>query len=363
MAGLPYLNTSDSFSRAISTPDRTLPTTMELPNHGVSLGSHSESGMNGVEGVGRRSSNPQRTSSTPGNGCSDSHGSPRAGERKHVLLEGPLDKRGKHNVAWKGRFFVLCRTGAFFQETRLLYFSAEADRLFPDRARGSIPIDHHVTVSEGSEDEGRFSIFIVVPKREGFPDRTFVLGAPTAAIRRQWTDALALARSRMEGRVLSHGPSAAAGGGDGLAGLARVGSAALPGTVPRRAAAGASGERVLMEGTLLKRGQINPAWKTRFCAIFDRPPAGGGGGCGGGPCLRYFERESDKFNSAAARGEVPLGGASVAAGGVERGRFLLTVSGSRAAPGRTFVLAAASEEERARWVEALASAAAAGDGA
>jgi hypothetical protein len=304
--------------------------------------------------AGSESGGPQRTASLPNSTRADACSPPRAGERKHVLLEGPLDKRGKHNVAWKGRFFALCRTGAFHQETRLLYFSSEADRLFPDRARGSIPIDHHVTVSEGAEDEGRFSIFLVVPKREGFPDRTFVLGAPTDAIRRQWTDALALARSRMDGRVMSQSPSAASPASPAADfGLARVSSAAA--AVPRRAASAAA-ERVLVEGPLSKRGLINPAWKPRFCAIFDRSAAAGG------PCLRYFEREADKFNAAAARGEVPLAGAAAAAGAAERGRFLFSVSGSRAAPGRTYVLAAASEEERARWLDALVAATAAGSG-
>lgn len=140
--------------------------------------------------IGRAMSMPHRVSSSP----ADSEAPRRSCERKNVLYEGALDKRGKHNTAWKGRFFVLCRAGAFNQETRLMYFSSDADRHHPDRARGSIPIDRHVTVSEGSEDEGRFSIFIVVPRREGFPDRTFILGAPSAEIRRQWIDVLAQAR-------------------------------------------------------------------------------------------------------------------------------------------------------------------------
>jgi hypothetical protein len=280
---------------------------------------------------------PERASSTPADGDDADAVIARrkSHERKHTLFEGALDKRGKHNTAWKGRFFVLCRTGAFHQEIRLNYYSSDADRLLPDRARGSIPIDRQVAVSEGAEDEGRFSIFIVVPRREGFPDRTFVLGAPSADVRQQWMDALAQALSRTaEGRAQPHAAA------------------------PADAADAAGGERVLMEGALLKRGAFNPAWKSRFCLLVERRAAGGGAEA----LLRYFEREGDKFAPAAAKGEVPLGGAAVAAGAAERGRFLLTVAGSRAAPGRTYVFAAASEEARRAWVDALAAAAAAPGG-
>lgn len=279
--------------------------------------------------VVRAMSMPHRAQSS----SAESEDPRRSSERKNVLHEGALDKRGKHNTAWKGRFFVLCRAGAFNQETRLMYFSSDADRHHLDRARGSIPIDRQVTVSEGSEDEGRFSIFIVVPRREGFPDRTFILGALSADTRRQWMDALAQARSRTaEGRVQPHAAAAPADGA---------------------AAPAAGGERVLMEGTLLKRGQINPAWKSRFCLLIERRAAGGGAEA----LLRYFEKEGDKFAPGGAKGEVHLSGAAVVAGGAERGRFLMTVAGSRAAPGRTFVLAAASEEARRQWVDALAAAA------
>ena len=66
-----------------------------------------------------------------------------------ILIKGVLEKRGGWNTAWKERFFMLESCG------RLSYFKSEEDIAFPQRAKGSIPINTTITVKEGEVNPAR----------------------------------------------------------------------------------------------------------------------------------------------------------------------------------------------------------------
>lgn len=93
-----------------------------------------------------------------------------------------------------------------------------------------------------------------------------------------------------------------------------------------------------MRGWLHKRGDVNPAFKARFCVL-------------AGKELRYHEDE----RAAAVKGVIDLHGSTcevVEASTAGRHRFhLMTVT--QGDTGRTFILEAADTESRDQWVAAL----------
>ena len=113
------------------------------------------------------------------------------GREQQIILEGPLDKRGEWNKAWKTRYFVLESSG------KLSYFQSEADKNTPSKAKGSIPINTGMTVKEGSPSEGRSVIEIVVPGSGLTPKRTFVIGCESQENHAQWMDSLTKLQKRV----------------------------------------------------------------------------------------------------------------------------------------------------------------------
>ncbi len=93
---------------------------------------------------------------------------------------------------------------------------------------------------------------------------------------------------------------------------------------------------VAMEGLLEKRGKWNTAWKTRHFVLTDDGQ------------LRYF-RPGTSAAAAPPLGAIPLGTATVRAGGSDCGRDVIEIW----VPGRTFVLGAPSRRERDEWLDAL----------
>ena len=74
---------------------------------------------------------------------------------KTFVLEGYLMKRGVWKQSWKMRFFVLEDSG------RLSYFKSESDKMYPERARGCVPISVDASIEQRKSKDGRLSITLV----------------------------------------------------------------------------------------------------------------------------------------------------------------------------------------------------------
>ena len=148
-------------------------------------------------------------------------GIPNAGERPNsiqitsdnVQFEGPLEKRGYWNPAWKSRYFVLSRQGM------LSYFAAENDKSSPEPL-GSFPVRSAiVTCIPSAPGRPQFTILVQSP---GAPahDRTFTLAAPNDTALARWVRELGRA-ARQESDTTRPAPpvAAVAGGGGGGAAL------------------------------------------------------------------------------------------------------------------------------------------------
>ncbi len=66
-----------------------------------------------------------------------------------VVSEGLMEKRGIWIRSWKTRYFVLESSG------RLRYFRSEADKSFPERARGTFLISMDIMVEPAESKAGR----------------------------------------------------------------------------------------------------------------------------------------------------------------------------------------------------------------
>ena len=108
-----------------------------------------------------------------------------------ILIKGVLEKRGGWNTAWKERFFMLESCG------RLSYFKSEEDIAFPQRAKGSIPINTTITVKEGEVLNGRSTIIIEIPKSGLISGRTFVIGTESKETQQEWLKFLTATQKRV----------------------------------------------------------------------------------------------------------------------------------------------------------------------
>jgi hypothetical protein len=98
----------------------------------------------------------------------------------HVIMQGFLDKRGEWNKAWKTRFFVLESSG------KLSYFQNESDKGTPSKAKGSIPINTGMSITEGAPSDGRSVIEIVIPGSGLSSKRTFIIGCESKELHAEW---------------------------------------------------------------------------------------------------------------------------------------------------------------------------------
>ena len=108
-----------------------------------------------------------------------------------ILLSGVLEKRGGWNTAWKGRYFILESCG------KLSYFKAEDDIAFPQRAKGSIPINTSIVVREGDVISGRATIVIEIPKSGLISGRTFIIGTESKETQQIWISELIKLQKRV----------------------------------------------------------------------------------------------------------------------------------------------------------------------
>uniref|UniRef100_A0A7S0LUK2 PH domain-containing protein n=1 Tax=Cryptomonas curvata TaxID=233186 RepID=A0A7S0LUK2_9CRYP len=73
---------------------------------------------------------------------------------RNVVMEGLMEKRGIWIRSWKTRYFVLESSG------RLRYFRCEADKHYPERAKGTIPISMDTVLEPAESKTGRKCIKI-----------------------------------------------------------------------------------------------------------------------------------------------------------------------------------------------------------
>ncbi len=106
-------------------------------------------------------------------------------------MRGVLEKRGGWNTAWKGRYFILESCG------KLSYFKAEEDIGFPQRAKGSIPINTSIVVREGDVISGRSTIIIEIPKSGITSGRTFIIGTESKETQHAWINELTKLQKRV----------------------------------------------------------------------------------------------------------------------------------------------------------------------
>ena len=108
-----------------------------------------------------------------------------------------------------------------------------------------------------------------------------------------------------------------------------------------------SENKILLEGTLEKRGRWNPAWKPRYFVL----EASGR--------LYYFLSEQDKKVTESARGVIPIDiHTSVKDGGTtDDGRYLIRIQipGSRFSSGRTFILSSREKSGHSEWLSILSA--------
>ena len=94
---------------------------------------------------------------------------------KNVVMEGLMEKRGVWIRSWKSRYFVLEGNG------RLRYFRSEADKSFPEREQGAIPISMDIVVEPAESKTGR--TYIKISASDG---PTLKLSALSEDSHRRW---------------------------------------------------------------------------------------------------------------------------------------------------------------------------------
>jgi hypothetical protein len=108
-----------------------------------------------------------------------------------IVIKGYLEKQGGWNTAWKQRFFILESCG------KLSYFKSEEDMPYPQRAKGSIPINTSTVVKEGEVVSGRTTIVVEVSKSGLSVSRSFVIGFESQETRQIWFRALTKVQKRV----------------------------------------------------------------------------------------------------------------------------------------------------------------------
>jgi hypothetical protein len=132
-----------------------------------------------------------------------------------VQFEGPLEKRGYWNPAFKSRYFVLSKKGT------LSYFAAESDKCSPDPL-GSIPVRNAIiNCIPSAPGRPQFTILVQSPASP-VHGRTFILAAPTDDDLTRWVRELGRA-ARPEGDATRPAPPAATAGGGGGGGAPKDG--------------------------------------------------------------------------------------------------------------------------------------------
>jgi hypothetical protein len=123
-----------------------------------------------------------------------------------VQFEGPLEKRGYWNPAWKSRYFVLSRQGS------LSYFAAESDKRSSEPL-GSFPVSNAIVACiPSAPGRPQFTILVQSPGSHAH-GRTFTLAAPNDTALTRWVRELSRA-ARPDATPLAP-PVAAAAAGDG----------------------------------------------------------------------------------------------------------------------------------------------------
>jgi hypothetical protein len=98
---------------------------------------------------------------------------------KTFVIEGYLMKRGFWKQSWKKRFFVLEESG------RLKYFKSESDKVYPERARGCVPICVDASIEQRKLKDGKLSIKVVTNEGSRFLS-TVMLSAPSQGEHTLW---------------------------------------------------------------------------------------------------------------------------------------------------------------------------------
>ena len=259
--------------------------------------------------------------------------------RPKIVLEGPLLKRGFWNTQFKERYFVLYETGQLF------YFHPEDDRLSKP-SRGCVDLALPATktsVKEGIEKDGRAVIELTVNVKGLL--RTFVMAA-TEEVRIRWIDALAQVIQRFKTTCqlsiesgLSSGMQITQIRGTDVSDV-RSNSTDV-GTAHKYGEA-----RILIEGTLMKRGHWNPHFKERYFILYEDGK------------LFYFRSEDGKWLKAAL-GCVDLGSRTCISTMREAkdrdGRDTIELSVSTSEASRVYVMAAATDAVLRRWIAHLAA--------